>query len=61
MSFVPHNSYEYDSYWGYGGWVNTFGGSLKEFGLGASMDEFPSLEAQNKQNPPLSLYPYHLQ
>ncbi|GJS41342.1 hypothetical protein Tco_0566385 [Tanacetum coccineum] len=38
-----------------------FGGSLKEFGLGASMDEFSSLEGQTQQNPFLRAYPHLLQ
>ncbi|GKD52099.1 hypothetical protein Tco_1281075 [Tanacetum coccineum] len=57
----PHNSHEYDSCWGGGGWLKSFGGSLKEFGLGASMDEFSSLQGQNEQNPSLRAYPHHLQ
>ncbi|GJS99893.1 hypothetical protein Tco_0821063 [Tanacetum coccineum] len=61
VKFPPQNSHEYVSYWCCGGWEKTFGGSLKEFGFGLSMDEFSLLEAHMKQNPLLRPDPHLLQ
>nr|GEX10733.1 hypothetical protein [Tanacetum cinerariifolium] len=57
-SHIIHTSMTHTGLWRVG---ENVGGSLKEFGLGTSMDEFPSLEGQKKHNPSIRPYPHHLQ